>query len=124
MAEDGHGGRHACLSGRGEGRPHHQTVSKVMEAVSHNYHHSQYRNTLSWEHKERLSVWRLCPESPSATFPSPVPVLAPLITHSTLDRTKQKRIKLNREGPEDWGTVSEDKGERRTMKYLIYSSDA
>ena len=51
VAQDGHGGRHSSLGRKGEGRPDDQAIGKVVEAVSHNYHHGQPRNPLSWEHK-------------------------------------------------------------------------
>lgn len=56
VAEDGHGGRHAGLGRRGEGRPDDQAVGKVVEAVAHGYHHSQQRNPSSWAHKSGVCV--------------------------------------------------------------------
>lgn len=57
VAKDGHGGGHASLGRGGEGSPDHQTVGEVMKAVSHNYHHSQQGNPLSWEHKGSLCCY-------------------------------------------------------------------
>jgi len=67
VAQDGHSGRHAGLCWRGESCSHNQAIGKVMKTVSHDYHHSQQRNPLSWEHKESLLLklilrpwWLVC----------------------------------------------------------------
>lgn len=59
VAQDSYSCRHASLSRRGEGRPDNQAICKVMKAVSHDYHHSQQRNPLSWEHKASVVLLKL-----------------------------------------------------------------
>lgn len=59
VAQDSYSCRHASLSWRGEGRPDNQAICKVMKAVSHDYHHSQQRNPLSWEHKASVVLLKL-----------------------------------------------------------------